>query len=166
MFFQGGVADSNPVVRPTVFRPVRSRPPAPVDMGTRLRFNPGRKEAPVPDRRPNVEHVIVLMMENRSFDHLFGFLDRPGLEPLEVGTHPNPLTLDDAASESFPVKDAGDPSLPVDPPHSYKSVVTQLHRDSNGENDGFVAAYYEKASGKERIAEIRWVRIGALLTFL
>ena len=24
-----------------------------------------------------IEHVVVLMLENRSFDHLFGFLDHP-----------------------------------------------------------------------------------------
>ncbi|MCA1708510.1 MAG: hypothetical protein LC808_36620 [Actinobacteria bacterium] len=26
---------------------------------------------------PRIEHVVVLMLENRSFDHMLGFLDHP-----------------------------------------------------------------------------------------
>src|SRR5262245_28252081 len=106
------------------------------------------------------------MMENRSFDHMFGLLDRPDLPPLQVGTHPNPLSLEPGTVESFTVTDHGEPHLPVDPPHSYRSVVEQLHRDPNGENDGFVAAYFEKASGHEKVAKIHWIRIGVALGLL
>lgn len=36
---------------------------------------------------PDFEHIIVLMLENRSFDHLLGFLD-----------HPDPAFFDHVAS--------------------------------------------------------------------
>jgi phospholipase C len=35
----------------------------------------------------DIEHVVVLMMENRSFDHLFGYLDLPNIDNLRGGDH-------------------------------------------------------------------------------
>jgi phospholipase C len=37
-----------------------------------------------------VEHVVLLMLENRSFDHMLGFLDHGGLEPVSATPLPNP----------------------------------------------------------------------------
>jgi phospholipase C len=33
-----------------------------------------REAAPVPENLARIEHIVVLMLENRSFDHLFGYL--------------------------------------------------------------------------------------------
>jgi phospholipase C len=33
----------------------------------------------------DIEHVVVLMMENRSFDHVFGYLDLPNIDGLRGG---------------------------------------------------------------------------------
>ena len=38
---------------------------------------------------PHIEHVIVLMLENRSFDHMFGFLNHPHLPNLDPTRHTN-----------------------------------------------------------------------------
>ncbi len=40
---------------------------------------------------PVIEHVVVLMLENRSFDHLLGFLDHPdpAFGRLVPGVHRN-----------------------------------------------------------------------------
>ena len=32
---------------------------------------------PAPGAQPPIEHVVVLVMENRSFDNMLGFLDHP-----------------------------------------------------------------------------------------
>jgi phospholipase C len=49
-----------------------------------------------------IEHVVVLMLENRSFDHLFGF--RPGVEGLK-GDEFNlldPSRPESATNRAFP----------------------------------------------------------------
>jgi hypothetical protein len=121
------------------------------------------------DNQGPIEHIVVLMLENRSFDHMFGFLERPGLEPLEPGSFPNPLNLEAPGGPSYGVSSMGDYALPVDPPHSHHSVMTQLHCgsdrhcDDDPKMDGFVAAYFEKASGHEQVAEVRWWLMGLVL---
>ncbi|HEX6839456.1 MAG TPA: alkaline phosphatase family protein, partial [Polyangia bacterium] len=35
----------------------------------------------------DIEHVVVLMMENRSFDHVFGYLDLPNIDGLRTGDY-------------------------------------------------------------------------------
>jgi len=67
-----------------------------------------------------IEHVFVLMLENRSFDHLFG-LGRP---------QPTPIP----ASAGF-LPGAPD-RCPSDPPHEFDDVQHQIH---GGAMDGFDA---------------------------
>ena len=115
---------------------------------------------------PGIEHVVVLMMENRSFDHMFGFLDRPSLPRLQNGDYPNPVSLGSPDKEAYGVTDNASFALPVDPPHSHNSVMNQINPRPAPHMDGFVAAYFEKASGKERVAKIHWRGIGAVLVGL
>src|SRR5437763_2311595 len=68
-----------------------------------------------PANRSGIEHVVVVMMENRSFDHFLGWL--PGAEGKQAG-----LTYTDAAGASHPTfalapdyQGCGHP----DPDHSY-----------------------------------------------
>jgi phospholipase C len=75
------------------------------------------------------QHVIVLMLENRSFDHLLGFV--PGLGDLD-GTESNPSPWGD-----IKVSDQADYILDVGPDHTHLGIVEQLE---NG-NQGFVASY-------------------------
>ncbi len=77
-----------------------------------------------------IDHVFVLMLENRSYDHLFG-LGRPQATPIP-------------ATASFA---AGAPDrCPQDPPHEFLDVQHQIHGgamdgfDTDPQRRGFVAA--------------------------
>jgi hypothetical protein len=78
-----------------------------------------------------IEHVVVVMMENRSFDHLFGWL--PNADGLQAGlTFPNPAG---GTSATFPLApDYTSCSYP-DPDHSYDGGRTEY---DNGLMDGFL----------------------------
>ncbi len=55
---------------------------------------------PVGNGLPSIEHIVVLMLENRSFDHMLGFLytDNGNVSPLGqpyeglTGTESNPAS--------------------------------------------------------------------------
>jgi phospholipase C len=110
----------------------------------------------MPIRRIN--HVIVLMLENRALDHLFGFF-KPGtgqtIENL-LGTAPTKSNLLDPSKP----QSADNPSIPVrkpapfavhdkeGPSHSFNAVCIQLCNDQSGpsaaapvKNNGFVRNY-------------------------
>ena len=118
----------------------------------------------VAERR--IEHVVVLMLENRSFDHMLGFLDHPGagFPRLRPGEHPNRLNPADPASPATGVSMDGDHTIKVDPPHSHKSAMEQinLRMGRRAQMDGFVAAYVRKASGHEERPVVHWWRLEAL----
>jgi phospholipase C len=87
-----------------------------------------------------IEHVIVLMLENRSFDHMLGFVPRVG-----------DLTGAESCPSRWgeiPVSPTADYVLPVGPDHTHLGILSQL---ANG-NRGFVNAYdatVEKARPKQ-----------------
>jgi phospholipase C len=101
---------------------------------------------------PPIDHVIVLMLENRSFDHMLGFLEHPdpafdGLAG--AGPHANPMWP--GAGTAAATKDAK-PALPVDPDHSHDAVMEQLAvrgigRNRRATNQGFVTSYERKGRG-------------------
>ena len=77
-----------------------------------------------------VEHVFVLMLENRSFDHLFGFSDLRGNDA-ETGGETAIVGLDGSESNaldgtSYPVTRGGDFAMPIDPGHEFDNVLDQL----------------------------------------
>lgn len=82
-----------------------------------------------------IEHVIVLMLENRSFDHLFGALpDVDGVDPSAPGTNierPNSSTV--YRQESVAVR-----KMRPDPRHETKNVLRQIQTDQLGHMGGFV----------------------------
>ena len=79
-----------------------------------------------------IDHVVVLMMENRSFDHYFGSLKV--VEGAEIngltGSESN-LDLDLSPVTVFPM----DELEPADPPHEWDPCHTSFNL---GENSGFV----------------------------
>lgn len=87
-----------------------------------------------------IEHVIVLMMENRTFDHMFGALalvegrDVDGL----TGTESNPGPDGDVGV--YPQADA---IVAFDPPHGWNPSHAQWNE---GAMDGFVQAYADAGS--------------------
>ena len=101
---------------------------------------------------PEIEHVIVLALENRSFDHLLGYLDHPdpgfnGL--LRGGPFNNPGWAGQAPTSASP--DAKT-VLPLDPDHSHDAVLEQLgltdRTATEPTNQGFIASYERKGRGQ------------------
>jgi hypothetical protein len=101
-----------------------------------------------------IEHVFVLMLENRSFDHLFGFSAIHGTDAVTGAAtdieSPDPAVdiNRDAAGNPFPVSSGADFSLKgvdVDPGHEFADVATQL----TGPNLGFVLSYEAQPDVKE-----------------
>lgn len=96
----------------------------------------------------HIEHVIVLMLENRSYDHMLGYLSNGhGL----TGAEFNPVDPSDPNSERvFVSNQAG--YITVDPAHDFSSVEKQLYGPSGQAVDpapmnGFVAVHIEKENG-------------------
>lgn len=124
--------------------------------------------------RERAAHVIVVMFENRSFDHLLGLLDHPKLEPtapehehfrqyfVKPGSHTNPNTSA-GRRPCAAVTDDATPVLERDPPHGHMSALRQIDREGAGnpQMDGFVDTYAAKLSGNEPVPTKRWGRIVA-----
>jgi len=97
----------------------------------------------VPDSSP-IEHVILLCMENRSFDHYLGALSLPPLSREDVdGFKAVPFSVPDlngAPVRSWPIEDAQPPVLPQFPdvPHGKNDMRANFN---DGANDGFVKTY-------------------------
>lgn len=107
-----------------------------------------------------IDTVIVLMMENRSFDHYLGALS------LVEGVAVDGLTADmsnmDADGNVYSVTPTEIDCLP-DPPHGWDSSHDQF---GNGANDGFVRAYVDRQGG-ENPGEVMnyWTRAALPITY-
>jgi phospholipase C len=93
-----------------------------------------------------IRHVVVLMLENRSFDHMLGDLDRsiPGLNGIQnakaylktpahqnfIDGDPQPFPLSDKPKRGLDAKSLGTPA-DFDPKHEFPNVKTQLGGDLN-----------------------------------
>ncbi len=98
-----------------------------------------------------IEHVIVLVLENRSFDHMLGFLQHPDpqFDGLRGGRYENPGWQ---GGPSVPAAPAAKAVVPLDPEHSHEGVLEQLALRGIGParrptNQGFVASYERKCRG-------------------
>jgi phospholipase C len=69
-----------------------------------------------------IEHVVVLMLENRSFDHLFAYSGIPNLAAVDISKS-NPGVNGSVVMSSS----AADP-LTTDPNHEFEDVDWQLYR--------------------------------------
>ncbi|MGX7678395.1 alkaline phosphatase family protein [Jatrophihabitans sp. DSM 45814] len=97
-----------------------------------------------------IDHVVVLCLENRSFDHMLGYLDHPSpdFEGL-LGSYDNPGW--DGGPRVAASPDAKK-VLPFGPDHSHDAVMEQLSVNRSGPewrptNQGFVTSYERKARG-------------------
>jgi phospholipase C len=77
----------------------------------------------------NIQRFVVLMLENRSFDHLFGYLKTIdskvfGITGSEYGNYPNPLTPQPPLVTVTPTAAN---TMPFDPPHEFCDVQKQLY---------------------------------------
>jgi phospholipase C len=85
-----------------------------------------------------IDHIVVLMLENRSFDHMLGYLsaeegrsDIDGLRAEFANEHDG---------RSYPVHHLGTTAITDDPDHSAAAVDLQI---GGGKMDGFVASFAE-----------------------
>jgi phospholipase C len=107
-----------------------------------------------------IQHVVVLMLENHSFDQMLGALwgEIPGLDGVDPA-HPG-VNLD-AEEQSYPQQPTTAPSVFPDPIHETANVLSQL---ANG-NGGFVLDYersYKGTTAEQRQQIMSYFALGAL----
>ena len=99
-----------------------------------------------------IEHLVVLCLENRSFDHMLGFLEHPANDfngLLRGGRYDNKGW--DRGSR-VPATPHAKRVVPFGPDHSHDAAMEQLALVGRGPrrratNDGFVLSYERKARG-------------------
>ncbi len=117
-----------------------------------------------------INHFVVLMLENRSFDHLFGFFATPAGQKIEniLSADSTPVNLLDPAKPKSPSNPSFEVSQPapfaVDdkegPSHSFNSVNVQLTNNSRGPSDavpilnnGFARNYADNLKHRLRVVD-------------
>ena len=71
----------------------------------------------------SIEHIFVLMLENRSFDHLLAYSGIPGLQGVDrTKTNPGPKGTTVGLSDAAPDQAASDPG------HEFEDVDWQIYR--------------------------------------
>lgn len=100
-----------------------------------------------------IDHIVVLMLENRSFDHLLGYLShpnegrlRPDVDGLK-GNETNTYTDNQGVEKTVRSARMASPIMNGDPHHDWNSVKTQL--DNN--NGGFVQNYFTEVNNPDPI---------------
>ena len=111
--------------------------------GTPSESGPARVTTPPDAASSGLDHIVVVMMENRSFDHYLGWL--PGADGKQAG-----LTFTDKAGtamDSHRLTDFQNCKHP-DPDHSYEGGRVQLNKGAcdgflqSGKNDEFAIGYF------------------------
>ena len=87
-----------------------------------------------------IENVVVMMLENRAFDHMLGFMSRGGpqgdtrVDGL-TGNECNPKKLDDAG-DVVCVNDKALDHCPYDPNHSFAATTERIFACTYGKTEG------------------------------
>jgi phospholipase C len=107
----------------------------------------------MPNALEKIKHIVVLMLENRSFNHMLGFL-RSDQYPIEGLKGDETIPEDPAASPPVPVRVTDTASylhdLDIDPAHDVRNVNIQLFSTPDGPfthaalNQGFVFDYAQQ----------------------
>jgi phospholipase C len=101
-----------------------------------------------PGTLASIDHIVVLTMENRSFDHMLGYLSLPADKGGHSRSDVDGLTGAESNTyrgTTFPVFPLTDTIFAPDPPHGYEPV----HRAINGgAMDGFVSSFAAERGGK------------------
>ncbi len=116
-----------------------------------------------------IDHVVVLCLENRSFDHMLGYLDHP--DPRFEGIGKGGPLANPGWDDGPPITpgDGAKPVVPVGPDHSHDAVMEQLgitgvRKPWHPTNQGFVSSYERKVRGLA--APVRGGFIGRLMAGL
>lgn len=113
--------------------------------GATVRTAPAATSLPQPGSS-GIDHIIVVMMENRSFDHFVGWM--PGADGKQAGlTYVDRYGIPHTTHHLMDFQGCGHP----DPDHSYEGGRIQFNNGKNdgwlraGENDEFAIGYYDSS---------------------
>jgi phospholipase C len=90
-----------------------------------------------------IDHVAVVMLENRSFDHMLGYLSLSGRRPEIDGLRPGPANQ--YQGRTYPVHHLAVTTLGLDPDHSSGAIDQQV---AGGNMSGFVASAAATLAGR------------------
>jgi phospholipase C len=117
---------------------------------------------------PLIDHVIVLVLENRSFDHMLGYLDHPApaFDGLNRG---GPYSNPGRGGQTVVASAGARAVVPRSPDHSHDGVMHQLgvlrsRGPWNPTNQGFVANFERTCRGRAK--HIYAGVLGPLLNFI
>jgi phospholipase C len=121
------------------------------------------------DQLQEIKHIVVLMMENRSFDMMLGHLSLDGMHDVEgltgpdvnfnVDPHGIKIPLTEFNADAHKVQRHGEAlEKRLDPDHSKHGVQIQL---GNGYGDapmgGFVKAFIDSRKPEDNVTEDLWM---------
>jgi phospholipase C len=91
-----------------------------------------------------IKHVVLLMMENHSFDQMLGGLqsENPGVDGVDMEADVPRFNLDLAGNPVYQIPQ-DEQQVPRDPKHEMRFVLEQL---ANG-SKGFVTSYQRNVQG-------------------
>src|SRR5690349_9961452 len=110
-----------------------------------------------------IEHVVVVMMENRSFDHMLGYLRTDGMpevngltgEEFNLGPDGTQVALKEFDADAHDVQRMGEAlQKKLDPDHSKHGVGLQI---DGGTMDGFVRAFVQSRKPEDAIGRDLWM---------
>ncbi len=90
-----------------------------------------------------IDHIVVLMLENRSFDHMLGYLSLEGARDDIDGLRAE--FANEHSGRSYPVSHLDSTAITDDPDHSASSVDLQV---GDGEMNGFVTSFADTLSSR------------------
>jgi phospholipase C len=133
---------------------------------------PGREVDRVTDeqalaRLAQVKHLVVVMMENRSFDHMLGYLKQEGVpdvnglngDEYNLGPDLKPIQVTRFDADGSTVQKPGEAlEKRLDPDHSKDGVRVQLGSGyGDFPNGGFVKAFVESRRPEDQIGPELWM---------
>jgi phospholipase C len=111
----------------------------------------------MPFNDSRIEHFVVLMLENRSFDHMLGFSGLPGIDGL-TGAESNPDTTGAPVKVSSDAQYIGD--YEPDPGHELFDVNVQIFSNQQATQgaappmQGFIESYFQICNDPNRAKDV------------
>jgi phospholipase C len=90
-----------------------------------------------------IDHVVIVMLENRSFDHMLGYLALTGKRREIDGLRPG--LANEHEGRTYPVHHLAATALDIDPDHSAGAIDRQV---AGGDMSGFVASAAATFAGR------------------
>ena len=106
-----------------------------------------------------LKHIVVLMMENRSFDHMLGSLRRASAELMMRARSPTSMRTNNPVKPQALAEFQG--QLDPDPDHHFPAVDIQIYGGATGAGrvanmQGFVTSYFQQQEDAEHSQKIMY----------